>query len=55
MTKILWFTGLSGAGKSTLSKILSIKLTKLGFKVKIIDGDIFRTKKKISFQIKESI
>tara|TARA_B100000767_G_scaffold138082_1_gene130625 strand:- start:46 stop:558 length:513 start_codon:yes stop_codon:yes gene_type:complete len=46
MTKILWFTGLSGAGKSTLSKILSIKLTKLSFKIKIIDGDIFRTKNK---------
>ena len=46
MTKILWFTGLSGAGKSTLSKILSIKLSKLSFKVKIIDGDIFRTKNK---------
>ena len=46
MTKILWFTGLSGAGKSTLSKILGIKLTKLNFKIKIIDGDIFRTKNK---------
>ena len=44
MTKILWFTGLSGVGKSTLSKILGIKLSKLSFKVKIIDGDIFRTK-----------
>ena len=46
MTKILWFTGLSGVGKSTLSKILGIKLTKLSFTVKIIDGDIFRTKNK---------
>ena len=46
MTKIVWFTGLSGAGKSTLSKILGIKLSKLSFKVKIIDGDIFRTKNK---------
>jgi len=46
MTKILWFTGLSGAGKSTLSKILGIKLSKLSFKVKIIDGDIFRKKNK---------
>jgi len=47
MTKIIWFTGLSGAGKSTLSKILGNKLSKLSFKVKIIDGDIFRTKIKI--------
>ena len=46
MTKILWFTGLSGAGKSTLSKILGIKLSKLSFKVKIIDGDIFRRVRK---------
>jgi len=52
MTKILWFTGLSGVGKSTLSKILSIKLTKLSFKVKIIDGDIFRTKNKNRKNIK---
>lgn len=44
MSKILWFTGLSGTGKSTLSKILSIKLIKLNFKVKIIDGDNFRKK-----------
>ena len=49
MAKILWFTGLSGAGKSTLSKILGIKLSKLSFKVKIIDGDIFRTKNKNNF------
>ena len=47
MTKIIWFTGLSGAGKSTLSKILGNKLSKLSFKVRIIDGDIFRTKIKI--------
>jgi adenylylsulfate kinase len=46
MTKILWFTGLSGAGKSTLSNILGIKLSKLSFKVKIIDGDIFRIQNK---------
>ena len=46
MTKILWFTGLSGAGKSTLAKILSSKLSKLNFKVKIIDGDNFRKKNK---------
>ena len=49
MTKILWFTGLSGAGKSTLSKILGIKLSKLNFKIKIIDDDIFRTKNKNNY------
>jgi len=46
MTKILWFTGLSGSGKSTLAKILNNKLSKLNFKVKIIDGDNFRKENK---------
>jgi len=46
MTKIIWFTGLSGAGKTTLAKILNNKLVKINFKVKIIDGDIFRKKNK---------
>ena len=46
MKKIIWFTGLSGAGKSTLAKILKNKLLQLNFKVRIIDGDIFRKKNK---------
>ena len=46
MAKIIWFTGLSGAGKTTLAKILNNKLVKINFKVKIIDGDIFRKKNK---------
>jgi adenylylsulfate kinase len=45
-SKIIWFTGLSGAGKTTLSKILSIRLAKLNFKVQNIDGDSFRKKNK---------
>tara|TARA_B100000767_G_scaffold260038_1_gene270326 strand:- start:466 stop:981 length:516 start_codon:yes stop_codon:yes gene_type:complete len=44
-SKIIWFTGLSGAGKTTLSINLYKKLKKLKFKVKKIDGDIFRKKK----------
>ncbi len=44
-SKIIWFTGLSGAGKTTLSLNLYKKLKKLKFKVKKIDGDIFRKKK----------
>ena len=44
-SKIIWFTGLSGAGKTTLSLNLFKKLKKLKFKVKKIDGDIFRKKK----------
>jgi len=46
LNKIIWFTGLSGSGKSTLSKSLSKKLLKLKFKVKTVDGDIFRKKNK---------
>ena len=46
MTKIIWFTGLSGTGKSTLARILSTKLLKFNFKVKIVDGDNFRKKNK---------
>jgi adenylylsulfate kinase-like enzyme len=45
--KILWFTGLSGAGKTTLANIISKKLKKKKFKVKKIDGDLFRKKNKI--------
>ena len=44
--KIIWFTGLSGSGKTTLSDSFSKKLTKLDYKVKKIDGDIFRKKNK---------
>ena len=44
-SKIIWFTGLSGAGKTTLSLNLCKKLKILKFKVKKIDGDIFRKKK----------
>ncbi|OGM99397.1 MAG: hypothetical protein A2817_03355 [Candidatus Yanofskybacteria bacterium RIFCSPHIGHO2_01_FULL_39_8b] len=40
--KIIWFTGLSGSGKSTIANRLSEKLTELGKKVYIIDGDNIR-------------
>ena len=43
-SKIIWFTESSGAGKTTLSKILSIWLAKLNFKVQNIDRDSFRKK-----------
>ena len=43
--KIVWFTGLSGTGKTTLSKSISKSLRKY-YKVKHIDGDIFRKKSK---------
>jgi len=38
----LWFTGLSGSGKSTLATYLTPKLTELGKKVEILDGDEVR-------------
>ena len=46
LNKIIWFTGLSGTGKSTLAEKLIKKLKKKNYKVKLIDGDIFRIKKK---------
>jgi len=39
---VIWFTGLSGSGKTTIATALSDKLTKLGKKVIIIDGDEVR-------------
>ena len=44
--KIIWLTGLSGSGKTTLSKKICKKLSKLNYKIKEIDGDIFRKKNK---------
>ena len=44
--KVIWFSGLSGSGKTTLSVALSKKLKRLSYKVKKIDGDIFRKKNK---------
>jgi len=45
-SKIVWFTGLSGSGKTTLSITISKKLRKK-YKVKRIDGDLFRKKNNI--------
>ena len=44
-SKIIWFTGLSGSGKTTLSNYIFKKLKNKKFKVKKIDGDVFRKKK----------
>jgi len=45
-TKIIWFTGLSGSGKSTLANTFYKLLKGKKCKVKKIDGDVFRKKKK---------
>tara|TARA_B100001057_G_scaffold500955_2_gene619217 strand:- start:9700 stop:10227 length:528 start_codon:yes stop_codon:yes gene_type:complete len=44
-TKIIWFTGISGVGKTTLSNSFYEKFKKK-FKIKKVDGDIFRKKNK---------
>ena len=46
-SKILWFTGLSGVGKTTLANLIAKKLKKKMFKVKKIDGDLFRKKNNV--------
>ena len=42
--KVIWFTGLSGSGKTTLAKEIKKRLKKKNYKIKLIDGDIFRKK-----------
>jgi len=44
MAKIFQFTGLSGAGKTTLANTLEAELTNDGFRVAVIDGDVYREK-----------
>ena len=39
---LIQFTGLSGSGKTTLSVNVANKLKEIGYKVEIIDGDIYR-------------
>ncbi len=39
---VLWFTGLSGSGKSTLSKALADRLSAIGLREVILDGDRIR-------------
>ena len=46
LAKVIWFTGLSGVGKTTLSKLLSKKLLKFNYKIKLVDGDDYRKKTK---------
>ncbi len=55
--KIIWFTGLSGSGKTTLANLAFnyLKKNKKNFKIKKIDGDIFRKKKKLKSFTKETI
>jgi adenylylsulfate kinase len=39
----VWLTGLSASGKTTLARLLGEALTRRGFKIEILDGDIVRT------------
>tara|TARA_Y100000591_G_scaffold330222_1_gene360605 strand:- start:249 stop:761 length:513 start_codon:yes stop_codon:yes gene_type:complete len=54
-SKIIWFTGLSGSGKTTLSNYIYKKLKNKKFRVKKIDGDLFRKKSKSVKFTKSSI
>ena len=38
----LWFTGLPSAGKSTLAQLLARKLSDVGVRVEVLDGDLVR-------------
>ncbi len=44
--KIIWLTGLSGSGKTTIAKFISKKIKLKNFRILIIDGDKYRSKKK---------
>ena len=46
LCKVVWFTGMSGSGKTTLSEAFSAELKKKDYKIKKVDGDIFRKQKK---------
>ena len=39
---IIWLTGLSGAGKTTITQALAPRLSALGHKIEILDGDAVR-------------
>jgi adenylylsulfate kinase len=39
----VWLTGLSASGKTTLARLLGEALTRRGFKIEILDGDIVRS------------
>ena len=54
-SKIVWFTGLSGSGKTTLSYYIAKKLKAKKYKIKTVDGDIFREKKNLKKFTKFSI
>jgi adenylylsulfate kinase len=41
--RAVWMTGLSGSGKSTLGLGLEKELTRRGFLVQLLDGDLVRT------------
>ncbi len=44
---VLWLTGLSGSGKTTITKILYNHLRKKYNKIKLLDGDVLRSREKI--------
>jgi len=55
--RAIWMTGLSGSGKSTLGLGLEKELTKRGFIVQLLDGDIARTgiNNNLSFTVQDRL
>lgn len=53
--RAIWMTGLSGSGKSTLGLELEKELTKMGFLVQLLDGDLVRTgiNNNLSFSVQD--
>jgi adenylylsulfate kinase len=55
--RAIWMTGLSGSGKSTLGLGLEKELTKRGFLVQLLDGDLVRTgiNNNLSFSVQDRL
>lgn len=53
--KVFWFTGLSGSGKSTIAKHAEKQLHKMGYLVKVLDGDNVRDRlnKGLGFSVED--
>jgi|ERR1035438_6771967 adenylylsulfate kinase len=55
--RAIWMTGLSGSGKSTLGLALEKELSRQGFLVQLLDGDLVRTgiNNNLSFSVQDRL